>query len=787
MSFSRRLPRSFARRLLTALAVVTSLVGIANAALAAPLGPSLDATGGVTFRVYSAPATRIEVWIYANPEGEAEKLALPLDNDPTSHVWSKTVSAADLQSAGLSGAVFYGYRAWGPNWPYVASWKKGTADGFVSDVDDKGNRFNPNKLLLDPYAREVSHDARNQLHPNGDLYLSGSAHRADDTGIIAPKGVVLADVAVDVGVHPQRTLKDDLIYEVHLRGLTAQDAGVPAAERGTYAGAARKAAALKDLGVTAVEFLPIYELQNDQNDLTPGSAVGDNYWGYDPDSFFSPDRRYAANKSWGGPTREFKQMVRAFHDAGIKVILDVVYNHTGEGDVDKETGSIASILSWRGLDNATYYELRDDNAPYQDDGRPNRWLRNGYYANNNGVGPNVNTAAPVTRDLVLDSLKYWTEQMGVDGFRFDLAAVLGNSQTHGDFSFDNSSTDGFLKRAVADLPARGLDGSGVDLIAEPYGAKGFGTFQLGQFPFGWTEWDDRFRYPIRQKQNKLGIGGNEVSPAQLITLFAGSSDIFQASGRKPYNGVNYIVAHDGFTLRDLYSFLHKQNNQPFPLGPSAGGADDDRNISWDQGGDPALQRQAARTGLALLLVSAGVPMIVGGDEMYRSQLGNNNPFNLDNDRFYLDYDLQTRFPHHLAYAKAMFQFRRDHAALRRGEFFDGRDHNANGLKDVTWIRDDGQEADGAYLDNTQNHFIAFRLDGTEAADASPSILVAYNAFSADITATLPANLPGNRWHLVVDTSAALENHDNIANPPLRVDASTYKTTSRSVAVFVEKP
>ena len=243
---------------------------------------------------------------------------------------------------------------------------------------------------------------------------------------------------------------------------------------------------------------------------------------------------------------------------------------------------------------------------------------------------------------------------------------------------------------------RQADGSGVDLIAEPYGI-GANTFQLGHFPVGWAEWDDRYRYPIRRAQNKLGIGGNEVSPDQLITLFAGSSDIFQPSGRKPYHGINYVVVHDGFTLRDLYSFLHSQNNQPFPLGPSSGGADDNGNISWDQGGDPAAQRQAARTGMALLLVSAGVPIIEGGDEMYRTQFGNNNPFNLDNSNFYLDYSLRTQFPHHFNYAKAMIAFRTAHTALRRSDFFDGTDHNGNGLKDVTWVRDNGQEADAGYL------------------------------------------------------------------------------------------
>jgi glycogen operon protein len=237
----------------------------------------------------------------------------------------------------------------------------------------------------------------------------------------------------------------------------------------------------------------------------------------------------------------------------------------------------------------------------------------------------------------------------------------------------------------------------------------------------------------------------------------------------------------------LYSYVHRRNDQPFPLGPSSGGADDGGNISWDQGGDPKPQRQAARTGLALLLVSAGVPMIVAGDEMYRTQFGNNNPYNLDNDKFYLDYTLRTQFPHFFAYAKAMIAFRKTHAVFQRSEFFDGRDHNQNGLKDIAWIRDNGQEADSSYLSNTQNHFIAFRLDGTEAGDSSASVLIAYNGYSADIPFTLPPTLTGNHWFLAVDTSASLEGQDNVAKQPKLISDATYQTVARSVSIFIEQP
>jgi isoamylase len=749
---------------------------------AAQLGATFDGTNGVDFHVFSSTASRIEVWIYANPQGEAEKLRVPLTVDPATHIWSVNIPANMLPAS--PGAVLYGYRAWGPNWPFVATWTKGSADGFIADCDKDGNRFNPNKLLLDPYAREVTHDYLTPAHSDGTIYLSGSVSRLIDTGDLAPKGVLTPPDTTDFGKKPARTLIDDVIYEVHLRGLTKSDPSIAAALQGTYAGAAQEAVALKSLGITAVEFLPVFELQNDTNGSVQGSPANDNYWGYDPNSFFAPDRRYASDKSWGGPTKEFKAMVRAFHDSGIKVILDVVYNHTGEGNVDTDSATVGAIRSWRGLDNRSYYELRDDNATYTSNGQPTQWRQNAYYANNNGVGPNYNAANSTARDLVIDSLRHWSDDMGVDGFRFDLAAVLGNSQSHGDFTFDAGDPNNILNRAAKELPARKPNGEGVELIAEPY-AIGSNAFQLGHFPAGWSEWNDRFRYPIRKAQNKLGIAGNEVTPDDLITLFAGSSDLFSSNGRQPFHGINYVTAHDGFTLRDLYSFNDKQNNLPFPLGPSNGGSD--TNFSWDQGGDPAKQRQASRTGLALLMVSAGVPMIVGGDEMYRTEFGNNNPFNLDNSSFYLNYALPNQFPHFLAFSKSIIAFRHAHPAFQRSTFFDGKDHNGNGLKDITWIRDNGVEAEQDYLGNSANHFIAFRLDGTESGDSATSIYVAYNGWKDDIVATLPGNLPGNHWNLAADTDGNLESNDNSFNPPKPYNGQTYRVAARSVVILIEKP
>lgn len=309
---------------------------------ATALGASYDATkANVTFKVYSGRATRIELYLYSTATGTAEKSRVVMTAG-AGGVWSATIPVTALNSQGLSGTLYYGYRAWGPNWPYSTSWTKGSATGFITDIDASGNRFNPNKLLTDPYALELSHDPTTPTMTNGTIYASGATYRNIDTGSSAPKGIVLVGDTQSIGVKPTRALKDDVVYEVHVRGLTNNDTSISAAYRGTYKGAGLKAASLASLGITAVEFLPLQETQNDTNDVDPNSNAGDNYWGYMTLNYFAPDRRYAYDKTPGGPTREFKEMVKAFHDQGIKVLVDVVYNHTGEGG------------AWSGTDKTTY-------------------------------------------------------------------------------------------------------------------------------------------------------------------------------------------------------------------------------------------------------------------------------------------------------------------------------------------------------------------------------------------------------------------------------------------------
>ena len=738
------------------------------------LGAKYDATqSNITFRVYSSRATRIEVSIYKTASGAQSVVNYILVKD-AANVWSKTTSVATLKTTyGVTGAVYYGYRAWGPNWPYVSTWTAGSGVGFVSDVDSAGNRFNPNKLLFDPYAVELSQDPNTPSCTNGTIYASGATYRNLDSGACAPKGVVLAASTTSVGVKPTRAFKDDVVYEVHVRGLTKNDASVPVALRGTYAGAALKAAALAATGVTAVEFLPVQETQNDTNDVDPLSTTGDNYWGYMTLNYFAPDRRYASDKTAGGPTNEWKAMVKAFHDAGIKVYIDVVYNHTGEGGAWGGTDGLTvyNVQSFRGLDNPTYYSLNN--------GFQFSW-------DNTGVGGNYNTRNPIAQNLIIDSLAYWRDALGVDGFRFDLASVLGNTCQHDCFNYDKMDPNTALNRIVNELPPRpGAGGSGIELIAEPW-AIGGNSYQVGNFPSGWSEWNGAFRDTVRSKQNQLGL--TAVTTAQLANRFAGSSDLYGDDGRKPWNSVNFLVAHDGFTLKDLYSYNSKQNAQAWPFGPSDGG--EDNNASWDQGGVALDQRKAARTGLALMLLSAGVPMLTGGDEFLRTQMGNNNVYNLDSSANWLNYTLDSNATNHLSYTSRLIAFRKAHAALRPANFYSGIDNNGNVMEQLRWFKPDGAQADTAYFTSTSNHAIAWRLDGSELGDSASAIYVAYNGWSGAVNFVLPWPGAGKSWYRVTDTATWNDGANAVALPGSEAfiggETTNYSIQGRSLLLLIAK-
>lgn len=758
--------RAFTRQLilLSALLLLSEVVALAQIDRLS-LGARFDASGSqLAFRVYSSRATRIELYLYAQPTGADEVANIPLDRDANTSVWSATIPLTRIREFGIPGTIYYGYRAWGPNWTFDPNWAKGSKAGFVSDVDSDGNRFNPNKLLYDPYARELSQDPMTPQPRGGTIYASGPDHFLRDTGREVPKGIVLDNPNGDFGTKPTRALKDDIIYEVNLRGLTEADTNIPAPVRGTYAGAAQKAGALKALGVTAVEFLPVQETQDDANGLDPHSPDGDNYWGYSTLDYFAPDRRYSSDKSPGGPTREFQAMAKAFHDQGIKVFIDVVYNHTGEGYAYSSDPRTYNLMSWRGLDNPTYYLLTNDNQ---------------FSYDNTGVGGDYNTANPVAQDLIVDSLAWWRDQLGVDGFRFDLGAVLGNTCQRGCFNFDKMSPQTALNRIARDLsPRPASGGAGVDLIGEPWAASGDGAYELGNFPSGWSEWNGKFRDDVRTSQNKLGV--DSITPATLAKRFTGSADLFQDNGRRPWNSINFVVAHDGFTLADLYRFNAKNNNQPFPAGPSDGGSDD--NKSWDQGGNASDQRKAARNGLALLMLSAGTPMMTGGDEFLRSLNGNNNPYNLDNAFNWLNYQFDDQQKIFTTFAQRLLAFRAAHPALRPVDFY--------APAQVHWLKPDGSAADTAYFTNSDNHAIAWTIDGAAFQDPSSAIYIAYNAWSGNVNFTLPSSGDGKNWFRAMDTSPFLEGAGSVAAPgteeKIGGSGTIYGLGPRAVLVLIAK-
>ncbi len=695
------------------------------------LGAHLDESEDLAcFSLYSARATRAELWVFSSPDAAEPSTVVPMLLDASVRHWRAARPLSELVADG-SPAIYYGYRLWGPNWTYVEAWTPGSDAGFIEDVDEDGNRFNPNKLVIDPYARELTVDPIRPDHLDGTVYASGPEYRNIDSGPVAPRAIAVlpsrsALVAPRPG--PERRFGDEIVYEVHLRGLTMLDPDVPEHLRGTYAGAALAAPRLAALGVTAIELLPIQETQNEQNDIDQTSSTGDNYWGYMTLAFFAPERRYAYDQSPGGPTREVAAMVDAFHAEGIKVYLDVVYNHSGEGGAwSASDATTYNIQSFRGIDNPTYYSLTLD--------RQHSW-------DNSGVGGNLNTANPVVQDLVVDSLSYFHEYLGIDGYRFDLASILGNTCHHGCFRYERDD-DTALARVAAGLPVRkSTGGAGIDLIGEPW-AIGEGTYQLGNLPSAYAEWNADFRDTIRKSQNRRGV--DTITPGMLAHTIAGSPGLFEDDGRTVTQSVNFLVAHDGLTHADLYRCNGKYNQQDWPYGPSDGGADD--NNAWDHGGDRDAQERALRTGMGLLLLSAGVPMLTGGDEYARSLNCNNNPYNLDSPGNWIE----TAPSAVTDVVRALTTLRREHPAVRPPRSWSWEDGNGNGRPAVQWLTPWGTTADTGYLDDGGNTFIAWMVDGEEYGDPAKSLWFGYQAGAAPITAAMPAAPAGTQWYPLFDS------------------------------------
>jgi glycogen operon protein len=704
--------------------------------------------------------------------------------------------------------TLYGFRCWGPNWPFADEWARGNSlAGFVADVDGDGNRFNPNKLLFDPYARELSHDretpSMKAVHGHdGGMYGSGPdpytgvggrhapvARRELDTGPWAPKAVLVSD-STSAGRKPRTPQKDSIIYEAHIRGLTSHPSstrlasileGLPGFEavesvpdelRGTYAGAGRMATYVRALGYTAIELLPVHEFANDVNPTgsfdRPPDDTTVNYWGYMTYGYFAPDLRYAHDKSPGGPTREFKRMVEAFHDQGIEVYLDVVYNHSGEGGLWDASGDTAEILCMRGFDNAEYYALAPDNRHYWD---------------STGCGNNLNASRLVVQQLIKDSLIYWATEMGVDGFRFDLATVLG--RTAAGFAFHGGSA---LLTQIAEI----ADASHVEVIAEAWDLGG--SF-VGDFPPGWAEWNGAYRDAVRAFMK------GEGNVYAFVASVNGDYHRFHDQGG-PQKSVNFITAHDGFTLMDLVSYNARNNDVPWPFGPSDGGAD--ANLSWDSGGDRALRRQRLRNFLTVLFFSRGVPMTVSGDEFARTQNGNNNPYNIDSVGTWNNYDMiDTASPTTVAtggpgeyhdnygeetnllgvnglflFVRALTALRKAHASLRVDRF---GDLALDSGQDVTfWFSTE----DGAPLRHGARS-LAWQIDGSAVGE--DDFFLCANMDYVPVEFTLPTPRPGTTWVRVIDTAAWAESSGNVW--PIAKAASMgkrYRVHPYTVAVFRER-
>lgn len=580
-----------------------------------PLGPTWQEEGSATFAVFAPASTRVVLELYDEASGTDATAEFVMGHNEIDGIWR-------AQLRGVDHGSLYAFRCWGRNWPFEEGWARGNSRvGFVTPFDEDGNRFNPNKVLYDPYARELTHDkndseifARHGHDPGmfgtGHEHFAGVERREFDTGRWAPKGVLIRDHTW-TGERPFIPAQDAAIYEAHVRNLTAhpsssnlratladlagfeQVADIPPELRGTYAGAALMAPYLKGLGFTTIEFLPVQESETGQDN--------DGAWGYMTMAYFAPNRDFAHDKSYGGPTREFKDMIRSFHDHGLEVYLDVVYNHSGEGGHWAGDLDTIGFVSMGGFGTDDYYMMTNDQRLI--DGAT-------------GCSNQFNFSRPGPQGLVLDSLTYWADVMGVDGFRFDLAPVLGRKPDEADREDWERQRrfypDHPLLLAIRDM-ARERD---LEVIAEAWDLWGY---EVGNFPKGWGEWNGRYRDAIRRF-----LKGDANADA-FMEMMNGDYHRFAQSG--PQSSVNFITAHDGFTLMDLVSYNEKQNNGPYPFGPSDGGSDD--NISWDSGGDTALRRQRLRNLWTVLFFSRGVPMMVSGDEYGRTQNGNNNPWRLD--------------------------------------------------------------------------------------------------------------------------------------------------------------
>ncbi|KAB7781498.1 MULTISPECIES: glycogen debranching protein GlgX [Xanthomonas] len=658
-----------------------------------PLGATWDGLG-VNFALYSAHATKVELCLFDDRGREIERIALPEYTDEIWHGYLPDARPGQL----------YGYRVYGPYAP------------------DAGHRFNPNKLLLDPYAKQLVGELKwapalfgyTIGHKDADL----SFDRRDSAAYM-PKCAVI-DPAFTWGKdqRPQTPWDSTVIYETHLRGTTMRHPSVPEAWRGTFSGLKVDEVVehIKRLGMTAVELLPVHAFVDDEYLLKQGLR---NYWGYNTIGFFAPHPRYMATRT----VSEFKQMVARLHSAGLEVILDVVYNHTAEGN------ELGPTLSFKGIDNASYYRLAEDRR---------------FYINDTGTGNTFDLTNAGALRMVNDSLRYWVAEMHVDGFRFDLATILGREH-HG---FDPKG--GFLDACRQDPLL-----SQVKLIAEPWDV-GPGGYQVGAFPPGWSEWNDKFRDNVRAFWR-----GDEGQLAELATRLTGSADLFHHRGRRPTASVNFVTAHDGFTLHDLVSYAHKHNEANGEH--NRDGSDNNISANYGVEGETddeqinALRLRQMRNMLATLLLSQGTPMLLAGDEFGRSKGGNNNTYCQDNELTWLNWEAGPRAHQLSAFVSRLTHLRAHYPLLHRARFFDGVYDEELGIKDVTWLAPDGEEMTEASWHDPHARALMMRLDGRapssglRQAASNVTLLMIVNGAVEDVPFTLPL-VEGEHWRVLIDTA-----------------------------------
>ncbi|MEF2073613.1 glycogen debranching protein GlgX [Consotaella aegiceratis] len=689
-----------------------------------PLGATWDGLG-VNFAIFSANATKVELCIFDfDGKRELERIELP---EYTDEIWHGYLPEARP-------GMVYGYRVYGPYEP------------------DAGHRFNPNKLLLDPYAKQLV----GNLKWGPELFGYRIGHKDKDLSYderdsarLMPKCRVI-DPAFTWGSErkPMTSWERSIVYEMHVKGYTKLNPHIPEKERGTFAGLAhaRVANYLRALGVTAVELLPIHAFVDDSYLVEKGLA---NYWGYNSIAFFAPAPRYLQLPL----VSEFKEMVNQFHNAGIEVILDVVYNHTAEGN------ELGPTLSLKGIDNASYYRLLPDQPRY--------------YINDTGTGNTVNLSNSRVLQMVADSLRYWAQEMRVDGFRFDLATILAREP----YGFDENGS--FLDACRQDPVL-----NSHKLIAEPWDV-GPGGYQVGQFPPGWAEWNDKFRDTVRAYWK-----GDEGMLPEFAKRISGSGDLFNKRGRKPWASVNFITAHDGFNLNDLVSYNDKHNE--------ANGEDNrdghSNNHSWNHGTEgPSddeeiieLRERQKRNLMATLLLSQGTPMILAGDEFGHTQQGNNNAYAQDNEIAWLNWDgITANGRKLLEFSRKVIAVRRAYPILQRNRFLIGEYNEELDVKDVTWLLPTGDEMSDEHWHDGNARCFGMLLDGRaqptgiKKRGMDATLLIITNAYHDVVEFTLPEVPEGRKWVSLIDT-----NQPDMTNTPSYDFGHVYGVTGRSLLMFV---